>query len=72
MDLSVLKIICLMSKIYTGFVYHVSIAGSDYVIKHGHLDEFVALMHNQGAIVVNDFVKTKVCFAHVSMWYYKV
>jgi hypothetical protein len=61
-----------MSKIYTGFVYHVSIADSNYVIKHGHLDEFVSLMHDQGIIVVKDFVKTKVCFAHGSMWYFKI
>ena len=61
-----------MSKIYIGFVYHVTIADSHYVIKHGHLDEFVSLMHNQGPIVVNDFVKTTVSLAHGSMWYFKV
>lgn len=57
-----------MIKFY-GYVYHVTIGDKDYVVKVNHLDEFVALMHNNGAIVICDFVKTQVCFDYAHQWY---
>lgn len=68
--LSVPKIMCLMNSVsYYGYVYFVSIYGKDYVVKANHLDEFVSLMHNNGAIVVTDFTKSKVIFDNVHQWY---
>lgn len=71
MDLFVLKIICLMIKFY-GYIYHVSIGGTCYVVKVNHLDEFVTLMHGCGSVIISDFVKTQVCFDYVHQWYKKI
>lgn len=60
-----------MIKFY-GFVYHVSIGGTCYVVKVNHLDEFMSLMRGCGSVVILDFVKTQVCFAHVYQWYKKI
>lgn len=57
-----------MIKFY-GFVYHVSIGGTCYVVKVNHLDEFMAIMHGCGSVIISDFVKTKVCFDNVHQWY---
>lgn len=54
---------------FYGYVYHVSIGGSSYVVKVNHLDEFMALMRGSGTVIISDFVKTKVCFAYVHQWY---
>lgn len=68
--LSVPKITCPMIKsFYYGYVYLVSIGDKDYVVKANHLDEFVSLMHDNGAIVVNDFTNSKVVFDYVHQWY---
>lgn len=66
--LSVQKIICLMIKFY-GYVYHVSIGDARYVVKVNHLDEFMALMHDCGLVIILDFVKTRVCFDYEYQWY---
>lgn len=59
-----------MSKVsYFGFVYLVTVGNKDYVVKVNHLDEFVSLLHDKGAIVVTDFVKSKVFFDNVLQWY---
>lgn len=71
MDLSVLKIICLMSN-YKGFVYLVSHRGSDYVVKRNHLEEFVALHCCDGAIVINDYVMSQIQFENALQWYKKL
>lgn len=60
-----------MIKFY-GFVYHVSIGGSCYVVKVNHLDEFMSLMNGCGSAVISDFVKTQVCFDYVYQWYKKI
>lgn len=52
-----------------GYVYFVTIAGKDYVVKRNHLDEFVSLMIDNGAIVVTKFVQSKVIFDNVHQWY---
>lgn len=57
-----------MIKFY-GYVYHVSIGDSCYVVKENHLDEFMTLMRGRGSVVISDFVKTKVCFDYVYQWY---
>lgn len=57
-----------MIKFY-GYVYHVSIDGKCYVVKVNHLEEFIALMHGCGSVIISDFVKTKVCFDYVHQWY---
>lgn len=68
--LSVPKIMCPMNKVsYYGYVYLVSICGKDYVVKVNHLDEFVLLMHDNGVVVVTDFIKSKVTFDYVHQWY---
>lgn len=68
--LSVPKITCLMNKVsYYGYVYLVSIEDKNYVVKVNHLDEFVSLMHDNSAIVVTDFTKSKVIFDNVHQWY---
>lgn len=68
--LSVQKNICLMNKVtYYGYVYLVTIGNKDYVVKVNHLDEFVSLMHDNGAIVVTEFTKSKVVFDNVHQWY---
>lgn len=54
---------------YYGYVYHVSIGDNSYVVKVNHLDEFVALMHDSGTVIISDFVKTKVYFDYVHQWY---
>lgn len=70
MVLSAQKNICLMNKVsYYGYVYLVTIGNKDYVVKVNHLDEFVSLMHDNGAIVVTDFIKSKVVFDNVHQWY---
>lgn len=70
MVLFVLKNICLMNKVsYFGYVYLVTIGDKDYVVKVNHLDEFVSLMHENGAIVVTEFTKSKVVFDNVHQWY---
>ena len=70
MVLSVQKNICLMNKFfYYGYVYLVTIGNKDYVVKVNHLDEFVSLMHDNGAIVVTEFTKSKVVFDNVHQWY---
>lgn len=66
--LFVQKTICLMIKFY-GYVYHVSIGGSCYVVKVNYLDVFMAIMHGCGSVIVSDFVKTKVTFDNVHQWY---
>lgn len=59
-----------MNKVsYYGFVYLVTIGNKDYVVKVNHLDEFVSLMHDNGAIVVTEFTKSKVVFDNVHQWY---
>ena len=59
-----------MSKtLYHGFVYFVSIGDQNYVVKINHLAEFASLMHDKGAVLVTDFVKTKVVFDHEHCWY---
>ena len=59
-----------MNKVsYFGYVYFVTIGSNDYVVKVNHLDEFVSLMHDNGAIVVTDFTKSKVVFDNVHQWY---
>lgn len=59
-----------MNKVFFyGYVYFVSICDKDYVVKVNHLDEFVSLMHDNGAIVVTDFTKSKVAFAHEYQWF---
>lgn len=59
-----------MNKVsYYGYVYFVSIADKKYVVKVNHLDEFVSLMHGNGAIVIFDFTKSKVVFDNVYQWY---
>lgn len=57
-----------MIKFY-GYVYHVSIGDTCYVVKVNHLDEFVSLMHDCGSIVISDFLKTGVYFDYVHQWY---
>lgn len=57
-----------MIKFY-GYVYHVSIGGSCYVVKINHLDEFMTIMHGCGSVIISDFVKTKVTFDNVHQWY---
>lgn len=69
--MSVLKIICLMSK-FKGFVYLVSINGVDFAVKFNHLEEFVALYHGNGAIVITDFVMSQIDFANGLQWYKKL
>ena len=70
MVLSVLKTICLMNKVsYYGYVYLVTIGNKDYVVKVNHLDEFVSLVYDNGAIVVTEFTKSKVVFDNVYQWY---
>ncbi len=54
---------------YFGYVYFVSIGDKDYIVKVNHLDEFVSIMHDNGAIVVADFTKSKVIFDNVYQWY---
>ncbi len=62
-----------MNKIsYFGYVYFVSIADNNYVVKVNHLNEFVSLMHDNGIIAIIDFEKTKVFFDNVHQWYKKV
>lgn len=59
-----------MNKVsYFGYVYFVTIGDKDYVVKVNHLDEFVSLMHDNGAIVVTEFTKSKVVFDNVHQWY---
>lgn len=59
-----------MNKVsYFGYVYLVTIGNKDYVVKVNHLDEFVSLMHDNGVIVVIEFVKSKVVFDNVHQWY---
>lgn len=57
---------------FFGYVYHVSIGGTCYVVKINHLDEFMAVMRGCGSVLVSDFVKTKVCFDNVHQWYKKI
>lgn len=57
---------------YTGSVYLVSVDGSDYAVKNHHLDEFAALMHTRGVIVINDFVMSQICFDYALQWYKKL
>lgn len=54
---------------YCGFVYLVSCAGIAYVVKNKHLDEFVALHHGHGVIIVNDFVMSQIDFVNALQWY---
>lgn len=54
---------------YFGYVYLVTIGDKDYVVKVNHLDEFVSLMYENGAIVVTEFTKSKVVFDNVHQWY---
>lgn len=54
---------------FYGYVYFVSIADKEYIVKMNHLDEFVSLMHGNGAIVITDFTKSKVVFDNVHQWY---
>lgn len=54
---------------YYGYVYFVTIGSIDYVVKVNHLDEFVSLMHDKGAIVVTGFVKSKLFFDNVHQWF---
>lgn len=62
-----------MNKVsYYGYLYLVSIIDEDYVVKVNHLDEFVSLMHGNGAIVVSAFKKAKVNFENVHQWYKKI
>lgn len=68
MVLSVLRIMCLMNK-YKGYIYLVHYHGADYAVKFNHLDEFVALHHGNGAIVVNDFVMSQIVFDNEFQWY---
>lgn len=68
--LFVQKIICLMSKkSFYGFVYFVTVCDKEYIVKVNHLDEFVSLMYNNGAIVITGFEKSKVVFDNVYQWY---
>lgn len=60
-----------MIKFY-GFVYHVSVGSTCYVVKVNHLDEFMSLMHGSGCVIVSDFVKTHICFDYVYQWYKKI
>ena len=59
-----------MSKVsYFGYVYFVTIGDKNYVVKVNHLDEFVSLLHENGVIIVTDFIKSKVVFDNVHQWY---
>lgn len=59
-----------MNKVsYYGYVHFVTIGSKNYAVKVNHLDEFVSLMHDKGAIVVTDFLKSKVVFDNVHQWY---
>lgn len=57
---------------FKGSIYLVSIDGVEYAVKHGHLDEFVALMHTRGSIVVNDLVMSQIYFDDECQWYRKI
>ena len=57
-----------MIKFY-GYVYHVSIGGTCYVVKVNHLDEFMSLMHGCGSVIVSELFKTHVDFEHKYQWY---
>lgn len=54
---------------FYGYVYFVTIGSKSYVVKRNHLDEFVSLMIDNGAIVVTEFVQSKVIFDNVHQWY---
>lgn len=54
---------------FYGYVYHVSIGDTCYVVKLNHLDEFMALMRGYGSVIISDFVKTNVSFDYVHQWY---
>lgn len=55
--------------IYFGYVYLVTIGDKEYIVKVNHLDQFVALMADNGVIVVSEFVQSKVIFDNVHQWY---
>lgn len=57
---------------FKGSVYLVSVGGVDYVVKNNHLDEFVALMRDNGVIVITDFVMSQICFDYALQWYKKL
>lgn len=57
---------------FFGYVYHVSIGGTCYVVKVNHLDEFMTLMHGCGSVIISDFVKMEVCFEYAHQWYKKI
>lgn len=57
---------------YKGSVYLVSCCGVDYAVKTNHLEEFVALHYEDGAIVVNDLVMSQIDFVNALQWYKKL
>lgn len=54
---------------FYGYVYHVRIGRTCYLVKVNHLDEFIALMYDCDTVIISDFVKTKVRFDNVHQWY---
>ena len=54
---------------YNGSVYFVTVNDVDYVVKNNHLDEFVALMINNGAIIITSFGMSDLYFDHALQWY---
>lgn len=57
---------------YKGSVYFVTCCGVDYVVKNNHLDEFVALHHRDGAIVITGLVMSNIEFEDALQWYKKL
>lgn len=55
--------------IFFGYVYFVTVGDKEYIVKVNHLDQFVALMADNGAIVISEFVQSKVIFNNAYQWY---
>lgn len=57
---------------YKGFVYLVSVNGTQYAVKFSHLEEFVALYRGYDGVVINDFVMSQIHFDYEFQWYKQI